>query len=64
MFVGFGLSAILPVLHGTIMYGFEQMRYSIGLDWVLLQGILYLLGAMIYAVCPYSPPNSVSALQA
>lgn len=51
MFVGFGLSAIFPVLHGVYMYGIEQMRYSIGLDWVLLQGFLYLLGAAIYAVC-------------
>lgn len=33
------------------MYGLEQMRYSIGLDWVLLQGFLYILGAAIYAVC-------------
>lgn len=51
MFVGFGLSAIFPVLHGVYMYGLEQMRYSIGLDWVLLQGFLYILGAAIYAVC-------------
>ncbi|KAF6239124.1 hypothetical protein HO173_002996 [Letharia columbiana] len=49
MFLGFGLSAIFPVLHGVYMYGLEQMRYSIGLDWVLLQGFLYILGAAIYA---------------
>ena len=51
MFVGFGLSAIFPVLHGVYIHGLEQMRYSIGLDWVLLQGFLYVLGAVIYAVC-------------
>lgn len=49
MFVGFGLSAIFPVLHGVYIHGLEQMRYSIGLDWVLLQGFLYVLGAVVYA---------------
>ena len=63
MFVGFGLSAIFPVLHGVYMYGLEQMRYSIGLDWVLLQGVLYVLGAAIYAVCLFTPQISVSALR-
>ena len=62
MFVGFGLSAILPVLHGVYLYGFEHMSYSIGLDWVLLQGFLYVLGAVIYAVCSRSPPTLKSAL--
>ena len=57
MFVGFGLSAVFPVLHGVYMYGLEQMRYSIGLDWVLLQGFLYLLGAAIYAVGLQSTSN-------
>lgn len=57
MFVGFGLSAVFPVLHGVYMYGLEQMRYSIGLDWVLLQGFLYLLGAAIYAVGFQSTSN-------
>lgn len=62
MFLGFGLSAIIPVLHGVYIYGLEQMRYSIGLDWVLLQGFLYVLGAVIYAVCFHPPQISVSAL--
>ena len=62
MFVGFGLSAILPVLHGVYLYGFDHMNYSIGLDWVLLQGFLYVLGAVIYAVCSHSPPTLMPAL--
>ena len=62
IFVGFGLSAIFPVSHGVYIYGFEQMRYSIGLDWAFLQGFLYLLGAAIYAVCSLSSLASVSAL--
>ena len=62
MFVGFGLSAILPVLHGVYLYGFDHMNYSIGLDWVLLQGFLYVLGAVIYAVYSHSHPTLMPAL--
>lgn len=49
MFVGMGLSAVLPVIHGVYMFGLSQMRQQIGLSWVLLQGFLYILGAGIYA---------------
>ncbi|KAI9929114.1 hypothetical protein ASPWEDRAFT_49233 [Aspergillus wentii DTO 134E9] len=49
MFVGMGLSAVFPVLHGLQMYGIEQMTSQIGLGWLLLQGFLYILGAGIYA---------------
>lgn len=49
MFISMGLSAIFPVCHGVLMYGLRQMRMQIGLDWLLLQGFLYILGAVIYA---------------
>ncbi|KAJ5584497.1 uncharacterized protein N7459_004297 [Penicillium hispanicum] len=49
MFVGMGLSAIFPVLHGLQMFGFDRMRQQIGLSWLVLQGFLYILGAGIYA---------------
>ncbi|KAE8398793.1 hemolysin-III related-domain-containing protein [Aspergillus pseudonomiae] len=49
MFVGMGLSAVVPVIHGLRMYGVEQMTRQIGLGWLLLQGFLYILGAGIYA---------------
>lgn len=60
MFVGFGLSAVFPVLHGLQMYGVEQMQQSIGLYWVILQGSLYILGAAIYAVCPVSANSNIT----
>lgn len=50
MFVSMGLSAVFPVLHGLQLFGMEQMRRQIGLEWLLLQGFLYILGAGIYAV--------------
>lgn len=49
MFALMGLSAVFPVIHGIRLYGVEHMRKSVGLDWVVLQGVLYLLGAGIYA---------------
>ena len=49
VFVSIGLSAIFPVLHGLWLFGFERMKTQIGLNWVLLQGFLYILGATIYA---------------
>jgi adiponectin receptor len=44
-----GMSAVFPVLHGIRLFGVAHMRESIGLDWVVLQGILYVSGAAIYA---------------
>lgn len=50
MFVSMGLSALFPLLHGVKMYGIQDMRQRVGLSWTVLQGILYILGAGIYAV--------------
>lgn len=49
MFIGMGLSAVFPVIHGLKLFGAGQMMRQIGLGWVLLQGFLYILGATIYA---------------
>lgn len=49
MFVAMGLSAIVPVLHGLEIYGYEYMRRAIGLNWLVTQGALYILGAGLYA---------------
>ena len=50
MFVAMGLSAVFPVLHGLRVYGVAQLEKQIGLSWLVLQGILYVLGAVLYAV--------------
>ena len=49
MFVTMGLSAILPVCHGLQLYGVQSLENRIGLSWLVLQGLLYVLGAAIYA---------------
>lgn len=50
MFVAMGLSAVFPIIHGLAAFGFSQMRKQIGFWWLLLQGCLYILGAIIYAM--------------
>lgn len=49
MFIAMGLCAVFPVLHGLKLYGLEQMQRQIGLFWVVLQGALYIFGAVLYA---------------
>ncbi|KAK0896367.1 hypothetical protein LTR02_011285 [Friedmanniomyces endolithicus] len=49
MFVAMGLSAVIPVVHGLQLYGPAQLERQMGLSWVVTQGILYILGAAIYA---------------
>lgn len=50
MFVGLGVSGVVPVIHGSIIYGFNELDERMGLTWVLLEGALYIFGAFIYAV--------------
>jgi adiponectin receptor len=49
MFVAMGLSALFPVLHGVKTFGIAQMERQMGLSWLVTQGVLYILGAGIYA---------------
>ena len=50
MFVAMGLSAVVPVLHGLRMYGVKQLQLQIGLSYLVGQGLLYIIGAGLYAV--------------
>lgn len=50
MFVAMGLSAVFPVFHGLKLYGIDRMIDLIGLPWLVFQGVLYVSGAVIYAV--------------
>jgi len=50
MFVAMGLSAVVPVVHGTKLYGAAQLEQQMGLSWVVGQGVLYVFGAGLYAV--------------
>ncbi|KAI1454359.1 HlyIII-domain-containing protein [Annulohypoxylon moriforme] len=45
MFVGLGLSGVVPVCHGLSIYGYQSLDERMGLNWVLFQGFLYIFGA-------------------
>ena len=56
MFVAMGLSAIFPIIHGTAIFGWDEMERRIGGIQLVSQGALYILGAGLYAVrLPYCP---------
>ncbi|CAN8102950.1 unnamed protein product [Discula destructiva] len=50
MFVALGVSGVVPVIHGLTIYGFEELDERMGLRWVISQGVLYIVGAFIYAI--------------
>lgn len=49
MFVAMGGSAVVPVFHGLKLYGRAALNERMGLSWTLLEGVLYISGAAIYA---------------
>ncbi len=54
MFVGLGLSGVIPILHALTVYGYRRLDERMGLSWIILQGVLYICGAFLYAVgCPF-----------
>ncbi|KAI1382312.1 HlyIII-domain-containing protein [Hypoxylon crocopeplum] len=50
MFVGLGVSGVVPVCHGLTIYGYRSLEERMGLNWVLFQGFLYIFGAFLYAI--------------
>ncbi|KAI0107397.1 mPR-like GPCR protein [Hypoxylon sp. NC0597] len=48
-FVCTGLSGLAPIIHGIVMFGFQQMMKQSGLPYYLAEGALFLLGAIVYA---------------
>lgn len=49
MFVGLGLSGVIPVCQSVLIYGYSNLNRRMGLNWVLFQGFLYIFGAFLYA---------------
>lgn len=51
MFVGLGLSGVVPICHlMATESSYQKLNATMGLDWVILQGALYIFGAFLYAV--------------
>lgn len=61
MFVGLGASGVVPILHGLQMYGFEAMNERMSLGLVVLQGLIYMFGAFLYAVRPLHSPTPLTS---
>jgi adiponectin receptor len=49
MFVALGGASVIPVLHGVHLYGVVALQERIGMSWVLIEAVLYITGAAIYA---------------
>jgi len=48
--MGFGLSGIIPAVHYAISEGWTKASSQACIDQLILMGILYILGAMFYAL--------------
>ena len=50
MFIGLGLSGVIPAIHYIITDGFHEAINVAALGWLVLMAVLYISGAVIYAV--------------
>lgn len=50
MFIGLGLSGVVPVIHGVSIYGYSGLEDRMSISWVIAQGTMYIFGAVLYAV--------------
>ncbi|EEB07743.1 hemolysin-III family protein [Schizosaccharomyces japonicus yFS275] len=50
IFTAMGLFGILPVAHAATLYPLGQLLSSMGLGYLILQGVLYIIGAVLYAM--------------
>ncbi|KAF6770487.1 hypothetical protein AHF37_09460 [Paragonimus kellicotti] len=50
VFMGLGLSGVIPCVHTTVLDGFWHSVNQGSLGWLVLMALLYLSGATIYAV--------------
>lgn len=50
VFTAFGLSGVIPAIHYVYMEGWFNDISRASLGWLVLMGLLYILGAMFYAL--------------
>ena len=49
VFVGLGCSGIIPCVHILIAHGITVALKQASLGWLILMGVLYITGAILYA---------------
>ncbi|KAH8288473.1 hypothetical protein KR054_003212 [Drosophila jambulina] len=50
VFMSFGLSGVIPAIHYSVMEGWFSQMSRASLGWLILMGLLYILGALLYAL--------------
>jgi adiponectin receptor len=50
MYAGLGLSFIIPIIHGLILFGWETQMWRMSLDWMALMTTFNLTGGALYAL--------------
>lgn len=50
VFMGFGLSGVVPAVHYLIAEGWFRAVYQASFGWLCLMGMLYITGALFYAL--------------
>jgi adiponectin receptor len=55
MYAGFGLSALVFIIHGVIIHGWRLQNHRMSLQWMAIMGALNLIGAIIYTARAGSP---------
>lgn len=49
LYAGLGLTAVVFVVHGILLHGYDVQRKLMALDWMAMMGTLNFLGAAVYA---------------
>jgi adiponectin receptor len=50
MYSGLGLSFIIPIVHGLILFGLKTQMWRMSLDWLTLMTVFNLTGGELYAL--------------
>ena len=48
VFMAMGASGVLPLIHGTQIYGWFELQRVFGARWLILEGLFYITGTLIY----------------
>lgn len=49
VFITFGMSGIAPATHYCVVNGWQKSLDEAALGWLILMGLLYITGALLYA---------------
>ncbi|XP_066926606.1 adiponectin receptor protein 1-like [Clytia hemisphaerica] len=50
VFLALGCSAVVPICHMSYIYGINRVSEQSSLGWMILMGLCYIIGALLYAL--------------